>query len=471
MTPEDRQGFFAIDAELDFDEHVIETYWFETSEDPRDAAAALCQEHSTAQWKRPGVDEDFRPKHAAKVISLDVVDESREPSFVSPFTKGDRFFRCIVRIAHPHRNFGAKIPNLLTAVAGEGAFFCHAINAIKLIDIAFPETYLDKFDGPRFGTEGLRKLLNVDDRPLFFGVVKPNIGLNADAFAELAFESWMGGLDVAKDDEMIADVPWSPLKERAVKVGRMRFEAEEKAGVPKMYLANITDEVDRLCELHDIAVAAGANAVMVNGMTTGLSAVRMLRRHADVPIVAHFDMIAPFSRMPFFGIGTTVFTKLQRMVGFDAIIMPGFGARMMTPEEEVLANCDTCAKDMGNLKRVLPLPGGSDWAGTLGTMLTKMKTIDFGVVPGRGVFGHPDGPRAGARSLHQAWEAYLTKTPLAEYARECPELAAAIEEFGVVSSEANSDSKDCHSEPEAKNLAVKGEIPACRQAGFGKRSG
>lgn len=444
MTPEDRQGFFADDAALDFDEHIIETYWFETSEDPRDAAAALCQEHSTAQWKRPGVDEDFRPTHAAKVISLDVVDESRNPSFVSPFTRGERFFRCIVRIAHPHHNFGAKIPNLLTAVAGEGAFFCHAINAIKLIDIAFPSNYLDNFDGPRFGTEGLRKLLNITDRPLFFGVVKPNIGLSADAFAELAFESWMGGLDVAKDDEMIADVPWSPLKERAAKVGRMRFEAEAKTGIPKMYLANITDEVDRLCELHDIAVAVGANAVMVNGMTTGLSAIRMLRRHADVPIVAHFDMIAPFSRLPFFGIDTTVFTKLQRMVGFDAIIMPGFGSRMMTPEEEVIANCTVCAGDMGKLRRALPLPGGSDWAGTLETMLAKLKTIDFGVVPGRGVFGHPLGPRAGAASFHQAWEAYLTKTPLTEYALDHPELAAAIATFGTPS--LSSDDVSCHSE-------------------------
>lgn len=439
MKPEDRQGFLAIDAELDFDEHVIETYWFETSEDPYAAAAALCREHSTAQWKRPGYEEDFRPKHAAKVIALDVVDESREPLFKSPFTKGDRFFHCVARIAHPHRNFGAKIPNLLTAVAGEGVFFCHAINAIKLIDVSFPKNYIDNFEGPRFGTEGLRKLLNVTDRPLFFGVVKPNIGLDVDAFAKLAYESWMGGLDVAKDDEMIADVPWSPLKERAAKVGRMRLEAEAKTGMPKMYLANITDEVDCLCEQHDVAVGSGANAVMVNGMTTGLSAIRMLRRHADVPIVAHFDMIAPFSRMPFFGIDTTVFTKLQRMVGFDAIIMPGFEPRMMMTDEEVIANCAACASDLGLLKRSLPLPGGSDWAGTLEKILTRMKTTDFGLIPGRGVFGHPQGPRAGAMSLHQAWEAYLTKTPLEEYARGCPELAAAIDAFGITSSNADTE--------------------------------
>ena len=106
------------------------------------------------------------------------------------------------------------------------------------------------------------------------------------------------------------------------------------------------------------------------------------------------------------------------------------------------------------------MPGGSDWAGTLEKILSRMKTIDFGLIPGRGVFGHPQGPRAGAKSLHQAWEAYLAKTPLEEYARGCPELAAAIETFGASSSakKTTSDSRDCHSEPKAKNFAVKDEI-------------
>jgi ribulose-bisphosphate carboxylase large chain len=430
MLPEDRQAFFAEEASIDPEECVILTYWFETDGDPRDAAAALCMEQSTAQWKRPGVDEDFRPAHAAKVIGLDVVDTSRFPSFDSPFVKDGKFSRCVVRIAHPHYNFGTKIPNLLTAVAGEGIFYCHNINAIKLIDIVFPCSYLEEFEGPRFGVDGLRKLLNVKDRPLFFGVIKPNIGLDVESFAELAYQSWLGGLDVAKDDEMLSDVSWSPLKERAAKVGRKRLEAEQVTGRQKIYVANITDEVDHLHELHDVAVAAGANAVLVNGMATGLSAIRKLRRHTDVPIVGHFAVIAPFCRVPFYGVDSTVITKLQRMVGFDAIIMPGFGTRMMTTDEEVLANCDSCSQPMGSFPRSIPVPGGSEWAGSLAAMLDRLKTIDFGVVPGRGVFGHPMGPSGGARSLHQAWEAYLLKTPVEEYAKDHPELEAAIEEFG-----------------------------------------
>jgi ribulose-bisphosphate carboxylase large chain len=167
-------------------------------------------------------------------------------------------------------------------------------------------------------------------------------------------------------------------------------------------------------------------------MTTGLSAIRQLRLHAQVPIVGHFAGMAPWCKMPFYGVDSAVITKLQRMVGFDAVIMPGFGDRMTTSDEEVLANCDACSKQMGSFPRSIPVPGGSEWAGSLAVMLNKLKTIDFGVVPGRGVFGHPMGPSGGARSLHQAWEAYLLETPVEEYAKDHPELKAAIEEFGKV---------------------------------------
>jgi hypothetical protein len=102
-------------------------------------------------------------------------------------------------------------------------------------------------------------------------------------------------------------------------LGALRKRAEELTGEKKIYLCNITDEVDRLVELHDIAVKNGANAVMVNGMAAGFSAVRMLRKHARVPIVSHFDFMAPFIQLPWFGVKDQVFTKLA-YGGFDVLI-------------------------------------------------------------------------------------------------------------------------------------------------------
>jgi ribulose-bisphosphate carboxylase large chain len=63
-------------------------------------------------------------------------------------------------------------------------------------------------------------------------------------------------------------------------------------------------------------------------------------------------------------------------------------------------------------------------------MYEKLRTIDFGMVPGRGVFGHPMGPRAGAASLRQAWAAVVNRISLKEFASDSPELREAIRAFG-----------------------------------------
>lgn len=420
-------GFFADRASLDMEDYVVLDYYFESVVDPEEAAAHLCQEQSTAQWKRVGVDEDLRDRFGAKVIDLAVSGVLEQPSYPLPAVEAAKTYQCRVKIAHPHGNFGPRLPNILTAALGEGAFYSPGIAAIKLMDIEFPESFTQHFAGPKFGIQGLRDILEVYDRPIFFGVVKPNIGLSPDDFAELAYQSWLGGLDIAKDDEMLSDVAWSPLRERAAKAGKARLKAEAITGEKKIYLANITDEVDQLLNLHDIAVEGGANALMINGMTTGLSAIRMLRKHTRAPLVAHFDFIAPLTHLSFFGVHSKVMIKLQRLAGFDVIIFPGFGARMKTPDDEVLQSVQECLKPWGQIKTALPVPAGSQWAGSTALLHERLKTIDFGIVPGRAVFAHPMGPRGGAASLRQGWEAVAAGESLAEYAQKHKELRLAIE--------------------------------------------
>lgn len=428
MQPHDIDAFFAPRASLDMEAYLTLTFTFECAGDPRVAAAHLASEQSTAQWRRIGVHEDFRPRHAAKVLELDATPL---PAFSVPLgvIPPGPVHRCRAVIAHPHGNFGARLPNLISAVLGEGVYFAPGIPLIRLEDIGFPASYLAHFDGPQFGVAGVRERLQVHGRPLFFGVIKPNIGLAPGDFAPLGYEGWMGGLDIAKDDEMLADAPYSPLAERAALLGALRARAEQETGVPKGFLCNITDEVDRLAALHDTAVAAGANLVMVNAMPVGVSGVRALRRVARVPIVTHFPFIAAFGRLPAHGAHSRVFTRLQRLAGADIVIMPGFGDRMMTPPDEVLENVRACLEPMGPLKPSLPVPGGSDSAATLEAVYRRVGTVDFGFVPGRGVFAHPMGPRAGAASLQQAWAAIASGVPVDGHARQHPELRAALSAF------------------------------------------
>ena len=394
LTQEDIPGFFASRSEIEPKDYVVLHYLFETAGDPRLAAATLCSEQSTAQWNRPGRDEDFRSRHGAKVVDL-------KDCRGGPACPPSRHHH--VEIAHPHRNFGPRIPNFLSAAAGEGPFYCPGIETIRWTDFEFPKDFLREFEGPQFGMEGLRESLNIHGRPFFIGVVKPNIGLPPVEFADIAYRGWVGGLDIAKDDEMLADADGSPLSERAVLAGRARLKAGEETGQKKIFIANITDEVDRIGDLHDAAVAGGANCVMINAIMTGLSALRVLRRRAKVPVMSHFTGTACFSRIPDFGISSLVTTKIQRLAGADIIGLAGFGERMRCTDTEVLENIDACLKPWGPIRAALPVPGGSETAKTLPEVFGKIGHSDFGFICGRGVFGHPQGPEAGARGLINAW--------------------------------------------------------------------
>jgi len=430
MNSTDVDAFFAAPGDIDPEAYIELDYAFECHGDPLLAAASLCSEQSTAQWHRVGVDEDFRPRFAAKVLDLQVLGRLSAPS--CPTTDGHRgeVSVCRVTLAHPHGNFGPRIPNLLSAVAGEGVYFVPGIPLIKLQDLRLPPSYLAGFEGPRFGIAGIRDQLGVHDRPIFFGVIKPNIGLAPEPFAELGYQGWLGGLDVAKDDEMLADAPWCPLGRRSALLGEARRRAEAQTGMPKGYMANITDEVDRLYELHDLAVANGANLLLINAMTVGLSAVRMLRRHTRVPLIGHFAFAAAASRLPGFGVHTRVFNRLQRLAGLDGIIMPGFGGRMGMDEAEVLDGVTACLGPLGEIRPSLPIPGGSEWAGTLESVYRRVGGVDFGFIPGRGIFSHPMGPAAGATSVRQAWDAIRAGVGIEAHAAGRPELRSAIDAFG-----------------------------------------
>ena len=49
--------------------------------------------------------------------------------------------------------------------------------------IALAPSFVADFQGPQFDVEGLRDMLDVHDRPIIFGVIKPNVGLLPEPFA------------------------------------------------------------------------------------------------------------------------------------------------------------------------------------------------------------------------------------------------------------------------------------------------
>ena len=119
MTPDDIQGFYAKRRDLDLEDYIELDFTFECAGDPREAAAHLCSEQSTAQWRRVGVDEDFRPRSARKCWTW-------KPSRVLPGSasrwnarRGGRCMRC------------ASPSPIRTAISGRASPICSPRSAAR----------------------------------------------------------------------------------------------------------------------------------------------------------------------------------------------------------------------------------------------------------------------------------------------------------------------------------------------------
>jgi ribulose-bisphosphate carboxylase large chain len=429
ISKEDIPGFFAVLGALNPNDYILVDYFFETTFEPRLAAATICSEMSTAQWRRVGVEEDLREEYGAKAVKLNILKQTNQSKFNSS-SNDQTYSQCELSIAYPIKNFGTSISTLLSCVIGEGALYCPGITTIKLMDLKFPGSYLENFSGPQFGVEGLRKSLDVYNRPFFIGVIKPNIGLNPEEMAEISYQAWLGGLDIAKDDEMLANPPWSKIKDRVPILAKAQSKVSRVLHKKKIYVANITDDASEILNLYKTAEQNGAGMVMINGFFTGLGSIKLVRLKSKLPILGHFTGMALWDHETHYGIEEKVLIKLQRILGCDVIVMPGLGERMKSNPEKIKANVDACLSPLGSIKSSLPVPGGSDWAGTLKPLHDLIGHDDFGFICGRGVFGHPNGPKSGAKSLHQAIDAIHQKRDLLDYATNYPDLMKAIKAFG-----------------------------------------
>ena len=62
-----------------------------------------------------------------------------------------------------------QIPQLLNLLFGNVSMY----PGVRLLDVRLPEAFLNHLQGPRYGVEGLRKMIGVHARPLLATALKP----------------------------------------------------------------------------------------------------------------------------------------------------------------------------------------------------------------------------------------------------------------------------------------------------------
>lgn len=413
---------YVLDESIDPEEFIIATYYMRGN--PKDyisKASALAFEQTTGTWV-PVSEEtpEVRRKHSGKVVGayeLGLPDKET----------GDRNF--VLRIAFPVVNIGYQIPELLSAVFGNIA----ASGNLKLLDLHFPKSFTQHFNGPKFGVEGVRKILGVWDRPLVMTMVKPCTGIPPSTVAKLFYEATRGGIDIVKDDELISDPSFCPFKDRLKAVLEAQKKVEDETGEKKLYAVNVTDKVNIMIEKAHWAVENGANCIMVNVFTTGFSAMRVLAEDPEinVPLLAHPCMAGAYYGSPFTGISfPLLFGKFMRLAGADIVVYHGAYGKLQIPQGEHVRVGQTLLLPFHNLKTSVPGPSAGVYPGMAPLFVSEMG-IDWMMSGGGVVYGHPMGPAAGGKAMRDAVVAAAQGKNLREAAKESKELNVAIEAWGV----------------------------------------
>lgn len=174
-----------------------------------EAAGAIAAESSIGTWTELTTEKEYVRKLAARVFEID----------------GN-----FVKIAYPVELFEyGNMPNILSSIAGN-IFGLRTLKNLRLNDIKLPPKLIKSFKGPKFGIDGIRKLLKVYDRPLIGTIIKPKLGLKTEDHARVAYEAWVGGCDIVKDDENLSSQKFNQFEDRLIKTLENRDKAEDETG-------------------------------------------------------------------------------------------------------------------------------------------------------------------------------------------------------------------------------------------------
>jgi ribulose-bisphosphate carboxylase large chain len=418
-------------------ERIYARYWIETAFPLAQAAATMAGEQSTGTFLRvPGESDELRERYAARVESIEEGEIAAAPSLPGSGTppNWDGLRRAAkVTLSWPLHNIGPSLPNLLATVAGNLSEL-KAFSGLKLLDLTLPSQFLTAYRGPQFGVAGTRAFTGVHGRPLIGTILKPSIGMSAEATAEQVRVLAEAGIDFVKDDELQTDGPHCPFAERVAAVLAVLNRHRDRTGKRVMYAANVTGEIDEMLRRHDQILSHDGTCMMVSMNSIGLPAMNVLRGHSQLVIHGHRNGWGMLGRSPALGMSFVAYQKLWRIAGIDHTHVNGLRNKFCEPDESVIASARECLIPMFEPPapgcEIMPVFSSGQSARQAPDTYRALGSVDLIYACGGGILGHPMGIAAGVRSLQQAWEAAEQNIPLAAYAATHPELASALELFG-----------------------------------------
>ena len=408
-------------------------YLIETAIDPMQAAEIMAGEQSSGTFRSvPAETPELKLRAAARIEQLEALEPVTTPTLPGAMQPKDKqiWQRALVTLSWPLDNIGPSLPNLITTIAGN-LFELQPLSGIRLLDLRLPTAFAERYAGPKFGMQGTRAFAGVPERPLIGTIIKPSVGLSADATGALVADLCAGGIDFIKDDELQADGPACPFEDRVKSTMRAVNAAADKTGKKAMVAFNLTGETDEMRRRHDLVRDCGGTCVMVNLTGVGMSGMIDIGRHTEMPIHAHRAGWGALTRDPLLGWSYPAWSKLWRLAGADHMHVNGFDNKFTESNESVAASVASLKDPLfGNSPMcAVPVFSSGQTVRQAAATLNAAGSPDVLVTAGGGIIAHPDGVTEGVKAMRQAYDAAMQGVDVDVYAKEYHELTAALAAF------------------------------------------
>ncbi|HMF34397.1 MAG TPA: hypothetical protein VKK79_23445, partial [Candidatus Lokiarchaeia archaeon] len=197
---------------IDFDKFIVCTYIVCLPADYEgqhvNIGRVLAEEQSIGTWTHvPQETPEVRRRFIGKLIQCVEIPQfevmrperkNREGNF-SFF--GQPLTPYLMTVAYPTDLFNDdNFPLVLTSIYGNISM----VGPIRLVSVRFGKEWMNRFQGPTFGLDGIYEKLKIPvapdpaTRPVTINMIKPKTGITKEVGAELFWEAAIGGVDIIK---------------------------------------------------------------------------------------------------------------------------------------------------------------------------------------------------------------------------------------------------------------------------------
>jgi ribulose-bisphosphate carboxylase large chain len=367
--------------EIDVNKYIIVDYYLSSKTTLRDACWNLAIGQSVGN---PNVRNEWETDELFEHHSCIIMDEEN---------KLDKKKYGRVKIGFPLVNINLKedgISQLLCHIMG-GQLDIGNIEKCIIEDIYFPSKALSYFKGPHYGIKGIRDYVEVYDKPILGGIIKPKVGVSPNVLLDMVKELVKGGVNFIKEDEIMANPICCPLKERVPLI--MDYLHDKNI----IYAVCINGDYPYIIERAEMVNHYGGNAVHIN-FWSGFGTYKSIRE-LNLPLFLFFqksgDKILTYEKHDFH-ISWDVICKIAGIIGVD-FIHAGMWGGYSHDKISILSKTLEILRE----NEVMPSLSCGMHAGLIKAINTRFG-VDYMANVGGAIHGHPGGTKSGVLALRQA---------------------------------------------------------------------